>query len=669
MSHIESNQGRSSLVSLTPVSDQQERQFTLAEVVGLWTVVAIPMALLAWFVVPVVVDQVNFPAVIIYWLILMVGIAWQTVVSFWVIVRHEGTLNWETIRRFVRLNKPRDPKTGVPRLRSICRMPFLWPIVVICLGVGVLTPVWLFLTKRFGGFDYYSVPFLRWPAYANVTELASPEFAGQWWVVIVVFFGWAWSVFFAEELFFRGVLLPRMGDVFGRRDWSINALLYALYSLFQYWMIPFRLIEGLIIARQVRRFSSYWVAVAIRSVEGLAVLALVVVGVTSQPLTASPIPDQLPYISRRPAPSVLYKGPIAAIPAYNPASGSPFQVDLRGADLSTLDLRNTLNDLAYAVFDTRTVWPAPDRMPADYDPTQVLELGKSPGLGVHSLHAQGITGRGVGVAIIDQPLLTEHREYGDRLRWYEEILGSFESPAQMHGPAVASLAVGQTVGVAPEADLYYIGGAGSRLQSIVLYSHDYAQAIRRILQINEQLPTERKIRVISISSGWVPWLAGHQDVVMAVREAEAAGMLVVSVGTGSGLPSNTGLFGLGRPLMADPDTFESYEPGIFWAAGFYAPSLQPKDLLLVPMDSRTVAGTASPNDYVFGRVGGGSWVPPYIAGLYALAVQTDSTITPSRFWSTAIRTGRTVQVEHDGRRYSLGTIIDPTALISELRTQ
>lgn len=654
--------------NLAAVSNRPERQFTLAQIVGLWAVVTVPVALLAWFVVPAVVDRVNFPAVIIYWLIVMVGMAWQTAVSLWVISRQEGNLRWETIRRFIWLNKPRDPKTGVPRLRSFWRMLPRWPIVVVVLGIGVLTPVWLLFMRRFGVFDYYDIPVLLWPAYANITELASPEFAGQWWVVIVVFLGWAWSALLAEELLFRGVLLPRMGGVFGKRDWSANALLYALYHLFQYWMIPFQLIEGFIVARQARRFSSYWMAVAIRSVEGLAVLALVVLGVTSQPLIASPIPDQLPYISRRPAPSVLYRGLIAAIPAYNPTSDSPYQVDLRGADLSALDLRNTINDLAYADFDTRTVWPAADQMPAGYDPTQILELGKSPGLGIHTLHAQGITGRGVGVAIIDQPLLTEHEEYADRLRWYEEIPGIFESSAQMHGPAVASLAIGQTVGVAPEADLYYIGGAGSGPQSIVLYSHDYAQAIRRILQINEQLPAERKIRVISISSGWVPWIAGYQDVVMAVREAEAAGMLVVNVGTGTALPNNVWLSGLGRPPMADPDTFESYEPGIYWAAGFYAHSIQFSESLLVPMDSRTVAGSASPNDYVFTRVGGGSWVPPHIAGLYALAVQADPTITPDLFWATALHTGRTVEVAHDGRRFSLGIIIDPIALISELRS-
>lgn len=669
MRHIESNQGHSSSVGLVPVSCQQGRQFTLAQIAGLWALVAIPMALLAWLVVPVVVDRVNFPAAIIYWLTLMIGMAWQTVVSLWVIARHEGSLNWDTVRRFVRLNAPRDPKTGVPRLRPFWRVPFLWPIVIICLGIGVLAPVLLFVLRRFTTFDYYNFPILLWPAYANVTELASPEFAGRWWMVVVVFLGWAWSAFFAEELLFRGVLLPRMKGVFGKRDWCANALLYALYYLFHYWMIPFRLIEGLIVARHTRRFSSYWMAVAIRSVEGLVLALVVVLGVTSQPLTALPVPNQLPYITRRPAPWVPYKGSIAEIPAYDSTNGLPFQVDLRAADLSALDLRDSSADLAYADFDTQTIWPSMEQMPTDYDPVQVIELGKSPGLGIHALHAQGVTGRGVGIAIIDQQLLTEHREYADRLQWYEEIPGSFESPAQMHGPAVASLAVGQTVGVAPEADLYYIGGAGSSLQSIVLYSHDDAQAIRRIVQINEQLAAERKIRVISISTGWVPSLAGYQDVVMAVREAEAAGMLVISVGTGTGLLGNTRLLGLGRPLMKAPDTFESYEPGLYWAAEFYAYDFQPDALLLVPMDSRTVAGTASPNDYAFSRIGGGSWVPPYLAGLYALAVQVDPTITPSRFWSIALHTGRTIQLEHNEHRSNLGVIVDPVALINELRTR
>lgn len=83
---------------------------------------------------------------------------------------------------------------------------------------------------------------------------------------------------------------------------------------------------------------------------------------------------------------------------------------------------------------------------------------------MRELHALGITGKGVSIGIIDLTLLVDHREYAGRLRLYEEIhtlRGSEGVPAdtgeaQMHGPAVASIAAGITVGVAPDADLYYI---------------------------------------------------------------------------------------------------------------------------------------------------------------------------------------------------------------------
>jgi len=663
--HAEPIQERISSDGSTSSTEQATKQFTLGQIVGLWAAATLPMALLAWFAAPIVIERVDLPAVVIYLLVLTVGFAWQTALSFWVILRQEGNLRWATLRRSTWLNRPRHPQTGEPRLRALWRVLLRWPLLLVSLIIGILAPVWLMLARRFGGFDYYAVPFLRWPAYANITELASPEFAQQWWVLVAGMLGWFWSTILAEELLFRGVLLPRMAGMFGKRDWLANALLYAGYHLFQYWMIPFRLIEGVIVARNARRYTSNWMSILIRGAEGTLVLGLLLLGVTSRPMTSSALPDTLPYISRRPEPLVLNRGAPPAIPSYDPTNFNPYQIDLRGADLSGLDLRSAMDDLVYAAFDTRTIWPT-HSLPTGFDPAQILALGKDPGLGVDALHAQGITGRGVGLAIIDQPLLTEHTEYAERLQWYEETsrssLATYQ--ASMHGPAVASLAVGRTVGVAPEADLYYIGNV-TDLTSIVLHSHDFAQAMRRILQVNEQLPADRRIRVISISSGWVPPLAGYDDVTAAVREAEDADIMVVNVGTGTGLPSDIVLRGLGRPPTADPDAFESYEPGIWWAADFYAGNFE-FDRLLVPMDSRTVASPAGPNNYAFSRVGGGSWVPPYIAGLYALAVQVDPTITPDRFWDTALHTGRVIEIEHEGRTFSLGTIVDPVALIGAL---
>jgi hypothetical protein len=386
-------------------------------------------------------------------------------------------------------------------------------------------------------------------------------------------------------------------------------------------------------------------------------------------LTAIPTGLVFPQIDNRRPPAELEIQPLDRLPAYDPTSRDPLQIDLRSRDLSALDLRQRLDDLLYAVYDTRTVWPPAGRMPPGFDPQTILEMGKNPGLGLRALHQRGIDGRGVGIAIIDQALLSEHPQYAARLQYYGEINLPAHWSAAMHASAVASLAVGQTCGVAPGADLYYIG---STTQDRSVSADDpgwnftyYAEAIRRILQINQQLPEARRIRVIAIQTGWAPEQSGYEEINLAVQQARQEGIFVVS----SSLDRTYDLHfdGLGRDPRRDPDDFTSYEPGYFWAPGFYAnPSEQPGNALLVPMDGRSFAGYTGLQDFTFARPGGWSWAIPYIAGAYALAAQVESSITPERFWELALQTGRTIQIERDGQVYALGPILDMTALVGEL---
>ncbi len=385
------------------------------------------------------------------------------------------------------------------------------------------------------------------------------------------------------------------------------------------------------------------------------------------------LPDFLPKIDRRPSPADFGRGVLSALPAYDPKSQRQWQVDLRGYDLSGLELRTATADLMFADFDSKTKWPPSDRMPRDYDWTRIMDLGKDPGLGVRQLHAQGVTGRGVGIAIVDQPLIVDHSEYADQLRLYEEINVAPETGSQMHGAAVASIAVGKTTGVAPEADLYYIGswtgdwGVGpNRFTDNFIY---YAEAIRRILQIDALLPANRKIRVISLQIGWAPEQKGYKEITAAVSDAKAAGLLVVS----SSLEETFGwrFHGLGRQPLKDPNRAVSYEPGLFWSSRYYSNDPRAKDSfanrLLIPMDSRTTAGPCGPDDYVFYRQGGWSWAIPYIAGLYALAVQVKPTTTPDEFWNTALATAKDINLAHDGTVFRFGRIVDPPALIARLQ--
>ena len=382
--------------------------------------------------------------------------------------------------------------------------------------------------------------------------------------------------------------------------------------------------------------------------------------------TVLPLPTVFPQIDRKPGVDNLNRGALALLPSYDPASEDIWQVDLRSYNLSRLDLSHSIDDLAYADFDTQTTWPSPDKMPPDFDWQQVLESGKNPGLGIRQLHTQGITGVGVGIAIIDQPLLVTHQEYAEQLRWYAE---TSEIPsiarATFHGAGVASLAVGKTVGVAPGADLYYI--ASMLCLNQATGKHDFSclsPLIRRILQLNQKLPVDHKIRVISLSVGWRPGNTGYDDITIAVQEAMEAGMLVVY---SSSLDVNGFKFdGLGRSPLADPDKPESYEHRIWQARQFYE-NPQPSNVLLVPMDSRTIASPVGISDYTFYREGGPSWSIPYIAGLYALVAQVRPAITPDEFWSLALQTGQTIKLRRNGKVILLGPIIDPVALISRLQ--
>jgi len=347
-------------------------------------------------------------------------------------------------------------------------------------------------------------------------------------------------------------------------------------------------------------------------------------------------------------------------------------LDLIGYDLSHLNLKDYGDSLMYASFNTNTIWP--EKLPDNFNPDKILELGKNPGLNVRQLHKQGITGKGIGIAIIDGAILTEHEEYKDSLKHYEIIHDPYEF-ADYHGVAVASIATGKTVGVAPDADLYYFAAITGEEIDGKFERNDtwFAQGIRRVIELNTILPPDRKIRVISISNG-----ISQDDVKIAkaIKEAQEEGIFVVT--NPYFMLETLGYYfdGLDRKPLKDPDDPNSYEPGLRWADEYYKneylrnrEKYSGKDvnqMLLTPMDSKSVASPVGIDDYDFYRGGGPSWSIPYIAGIYALACQVKPEITPEEFWTIALNTGDTIEITHNSYNLSLGKIVNPNRLIDTL---
>ena len=352
--------------------------------------------------------------------------------------------------------------------------------------------------------------------------------------------------------------------------------------------------------------------------------------------------DRLEIVGK-PTPQLGIKK-LNALPKYidKGRDGLPLtNVDLRSKDISSLDFLNRFNDLIHSDFNSKTKWPK--KMPKNFDPKSIIKLGMDPGLGVRGLHKKGITGKGVSIAIIDQSLLVDHVEYKNNLKMYEEIHWS-ENESEMHGPAVASIAVGKNSGVAPDADLYFIATKPGFYDPNGNYEYDLtylAKAIDRIIKINKALPRDKKIKIVSISLGIGNWFNKYEKALEAIERAKKAGIYVLHVA------DQHGIEGLKRNPLKDPNKYSSYK------------KIFPGPHVMFPMDSRAVASPTGDSDYVFYNQGGVSWVVPYVAGLYALGLQVNPNMTPELFWEKINSTARKVE--------GVGKIADPVKFIEAVK--
>jgi serine protease AprX len=263
-------------------------------------------------------------------------------------------------------------------------------------------------------------------------------------------------------------------------------------------------------------------------------------------------------------------------------------------------------------FNQDTHWPSGCKPDAD----RAMEAARNPGLGVRALHKQGITGKGVNVAIIDQPLFDDHPEFAGKFAAYKNLCPNPESDSSMHGPAVMSLLVGETIGTAPGAKVYF--AAAPSWTGDAAY---YAQALDWILEENAKLPAGSKIRVVSVSAApsgrGSPFDKNNDNWDKAVARAEKAGILILDCSNNAqGFIGPAYFVGEDRE---DPAKLKPGFPGRSEEGSWQASSRE----ILVPSSPRTTAEQNAKGEFKYqytGR-GGSSWTIPYAAGVLAMGWQ------------------------------------------------
>jgi len=211
-------------------------QYSLAKILGLWAAVAIPLGIMGWVVFPALAPDwgvdpmgVGFARMAS----ITVALAWQFVLALIIVYREEGDLGWATVRRRLWLRTPLDPKTGESRPKL-----WLWLIPLVILHAAAA----LFVSGLLDELSVMILPFIAVPGegYELGGFLMSPEapayFAGAWGI-LVMFLVMAFFNIAGEELFWRGVMLPKMNGVFGKWDWLANGVIGGAYHLSQPWQI------------------------------------------------------------------------------------------------------------------------------------------------------------------------------------------------------------------------------------------------------------------------------------------------------------------------------------------------------------------------------------------------------------------------------------------------
>ena len=186
-----------------------------------------------------------------------VGMIWQFVFVMYAVHKEQGSLRWSVLKDALWLRAPRHPRTGRRGGR-------LW---------WLLVPLILLVAAK-EALPKIPAPVNRDQGLFLESAVGQEFFSGNWtWFAVMVVM-MVFNTVLGEELFFRGLLLPRMRGAFGRWDWLANGFLFGVYHLHLPWSIPAYTLDTFFISLPASRYRSALSGIFVHSVQTVAFSAL-----------------------------------------------------------------------------------------------------------------------------------------------------------------------------------------------------------------------------------------------------------------------------------------------------------------------------------------------------------------------------------------------------------
>ena len=238
-------------------------QYSRRAIFAIWAAAALPMGALSWIVAPAIADGGGIESLLRPLIAcLTVGLIWQFVLVMALVGYEQRSLRWSRLRDALWLRSPRSPRSGRVGGRT-------WLIVIpliVLAGIEELIGLPAPIERNFGEF--------------LSSDAGKTMFDGSWDLFALFMTMAVFNTVLGEELLFRGLLLPRMHDAFGERDWLANGLMFAAYHLHMPWVIPASVLDPFIYSLPAKRHQSALLSIAVHSAQsvviGVLVLTLVV---------------------------------------------------------------------------------------------------------------------------------------------------------------------------------------------------------------------------------------------------------------------------------------------------------------------------------------------------------------------------------------------------------
>ena len=244
----------------------EKGQYSLGQMLLIWAVVTLPMVLLNWVIPPIIIPRSSVHPGIIYWSLIIAGMAWQFVVSLVIAYRELGTLRWSAIRQRTWLQTPRDPNTDQPN-----RKLYWWVVPPMLIDFTII----FVLSRYLDAPLHWLFPALKAAPYMEMSQFITPQFQGQWWLLGLALLSFVFNYVLGEAFLWQGLLLPRMQGVFGKYDWIANAVLFGLYHMHKPWELISVTLSNMTYSWPARRFRSNWMSMIVHGAELLPTLFMV----------------------------------------------------------------------------------------------------------------------------------------------------------------------------------------------------------------------------------------------------------------------------------------------------------------------------------------------------------------------------------------------------------